>query len=83
MLKNNRGDNFLVQLISLIIEYIIKTMSNVLNHDSLTIKIYGRTFSHVINTKKETNEIGVEARRARNVRKAIIENQQCKKFQSP
>ena len=57
-------------------------MSNVLNHNSLTIEIYG-LFSHVISTKKETNEIGVDARRARNVRKAIIENQQCKKFQSP
>ena len=61
----------------------IKTMSNILNHNSLTIKIYGRTFSHVISAKKETNEIGVEARRARSVRKPIIENQQGKKFQSP
>ena len=72
-----------MQLTSLIIKDMIKTMSNILNHNSLTIKIYGRAFSHVLSAKKETNEIGVEARRARNVRKAIIENQQCKKFQSP
>ena len=58
-------------------------MSNVLNHNSLTIKIYGRAFSHVLSAKKETNEIGVEARRARSDIKAIIENQQGKKFQSP
>ena len=67
-----------MQLSSLILKDVIRTMSNVLNHNSLTIKIDGNTLSHVLSAIKETNKIDIEARRLGMLEKQLSKTNKAK-----
>ena len=53
IVSDNQGYDFVVRWTILIINDMVKTMPNSLNHNPLTIKIDGSTFSHVINAKRK------------------------------